>query len=158
MKAMRQPLLMLLLLLFTSLSPLLLESISTNVTLSEADDQLLSEAERMDVARQLWSPLESSSVFSTDIQDASGVLRLQSGEFDPLISEGPSLDKFFIDLNDPASLFFTQVYLATDVLPPRQKITGFITKEGVVTSSPLLPDADFKQLNIQKGMNLTLEM
>lgn len=77
---------------------------------------------------------------------------------DVVLSYQDSSFKIYIDLDDPASLFFTQVYLATSVWPPRQKITGFITKEGVVTISPLLPDADFKQLNIQKGMTLTLEM
>ena len=77
---------------------------------------------------------------------------------DVVLSYQDSSFKIYIDLDAPASLFFTQVYLATSVWPPRQKITGFITKEGVVTISPLLPDADFKQLNIQKGMTLTLEM
>ena len=54
MKAMRQPLLMLVLLLLTSLSPLFLNGTSPNVTLPESDGQLLNEAERMELARQRW--------------------------------------------------------------------------------------------------------
>jgi hypothetical protein len=69
--------------------------------------------------------------------------------------EGASF-KIYIDLNDPAALFFTQVYLATSVWPPRQKITGFLASDGQVTIAPLLPDANFKSLNIQKGMTLNL--
>ena len=65
--------------------------------------------------------------------------------------------KIYIDLNDPAALFFTQVYLATSVWPPRQKITGFMASDGQVTIAPLQPDADFKTLNIRQGMTLTLE-
>ena len=64
--------------------------------------------------------------------------------------------KIYIDLDDPAALFFTQVYLATSVWPPRQKITGFLASDGQVTISPLLPDANFRQLNIKKGMTLSL--
>lgn len=65
--------------------------------------------------------------------------------------------KIYIDLDDPAALFFTQVYLATSVWPPRQKITGFLASDGQVTISPLLPDANFRRLNIKKGMTLNLE-
>jgi hypothetical protein len=64
--------------------------------------------------------------------------------------------KIYVDLNDPAALFFTHVYLATSVWPPRQKITGFLASDGQVTIAPLLPDANFKSLNIQKGMTLNL--
>ena len=59
-------------------------------------------------------------------------------------------------MEDPAALFFTQVYLATNVWPPRQKITGFLASDGQVTISPLLPDANFKTLNIKQGMTLNL--
>ena len=62
--------------------------------------------------------------------------------------------KIYIDLNDPAALFFTQVYLATSVWPPRQKITGFMASDGQVTIAPLQPDADFKTLNIRPGMTV----
>ena len=64
--------------------------------------------------------------------------------------------KIYIDMEDPAALFFTQVFLATNVWPPRQKITGFLASDGQVTISPLLPDANFKTLNIKQGMTLNL--
>ena len=76
---------------------------------------------------------------------------------DIVLSFEESSFKIYIDLNDPAALFFTQVYLATSVWPPRQKITGFMASDGQVTIAPLQPDADFKTLNIRQGMTLTLE-
>mmetsp|Transcript_76931 Transcript_76931/g.112649 ORF Transcript_76931/g.112649 Transcript_76931/m.112649 type:complete len:188 (+) Transcript_76931:83-646(+) len=76
---------------------------------------------------------------------------------DVVLSFNDSSFKIFIDLEDPAALFFTQVYLATSVWPPRQKITGFIASDGQITISPLLPDANFKTLNIKRGMSLSLE-
>ncbi len=147
MKAMRQPLLMLVLLLLTSLSPLFLNGTSPNVTLPESDGQLLTEAERVELARQLWSPLESSSVFSTDIQVASGVLRLQSGEFDPLLSEGPALDKFFTAPNDPSQTGLAMVQLhehnggVLDSLSKSYGLTAldFVADEGWLVRLPHPP-------------------
>ena len=75
---------------------------------------------------------------------------------DVVLAYNDSSFKIYIDVDDPAALFFTQVYLATSVWPPRQKITGFLASDGQVTISPLLPDANFKQLNIKKGMTLNL--
>jgi hypothetical protein len=75
---------------------------------------------------------------------------------DVVLAYNDSSFKIYIDIDDPAALFFTQVYLATSVWPPRQKITGFLASDGQVTISPLLPDANFKQLNIKKGMTLSL--
>ena len=77
---------------------------------------------------------------------------------DVVLSYEDSSFRIYIDLDDPASLFFTQVYLATNVWPPRQSITGFLASDGQVTISPLPPDANFRQLNIQKGMTLSLTM
>lgn len=76
---------------------------------------------------------------------------------DVVLSFNESSFKIYIDLDDPAALFFTQVYLATSVWPPRQKITGFMASDGQITISPLLPDANFKALNIKRGMTLALE-
>jgi hypothetical protein len=83
--------------------------------------------------------------------------RMAEKMVDVVLSYQDSSFKIYIDLDDPASLFFTQVYLATNVWPPRQKITGFYASDGQVTISPLMPDANMRQLRIEKGMTLTLE-
>ncbi len=87
---------------------------------------------------------------------AAGV-RMAEKMVDVVLSYQDSSFKIYIDLDDPASLFFTQVYLATNVWPPRQKISGFYASDGQVTISPLMPDANMRQLRIEKGMTLTLE-
>ena len=89
-------------------------------------------------------------------QAAERVAKKMPDMVDVVLSWQDSNFKIYIDLHDPAALFFTQVYLATSVWPPRQSITGFLASDGQVTISPLPPDANFKSMGIQKGMTLTL--
>lgn len=93
---------MLFLLLITSLSPVLTNQQFEAKELLSGDEQMLTESERLVQASQHWMALEPSSHLHADIQASSGVLRLQAGEFDPLQSVGPSLDKAFLDEADPA--------------------------------------------------------
>lgn len=102
MQGIRQPVLMLFLLLITSLSPVLTNQQFEAKELLSGDEQMLTESERLVQASQHWMALEPSSHLHADIQASSGVLRLQAGEFDPLQSVGPSLDKAFLDEADPA--------------------------------------------------------
>ena len=47
-----------------------------------------------------------------ELRPASGILRIQAGEFDPLLSDGPVLDDHFMDMNDPlqTGLAFVQLH------------------------------------------------
>eukprot|EP00292_Cryptomonas_paramecium_P009021 CAMPEP_0113706040 /NCGR_PEP_ID=MMETSP0038_2-20120614/27488_1 /TAXON_ID=2898 /ORGANISM="Cryptomonas paramecium" /LENGTH=254 /DNA_ID=CAMNT_0000631157 /DNA_START=23 /DNA_END=783 /DNA_ORIENTATION=- /assembly_acc=CAM_ASM_000170 len=64
--------------------------------------------------------------------------------------------RLHMDLGATAAAFCTQVYLATGVVPARQKIVGFKTSTGQAMSTPLLPDADLRKLGVRRGMKLML--
>ena len=99
MQDVRRPVFMLILLLITSMSPLLQsEHSSGEVHLTENTP---SEAERLELASSLWNIAEPIPIEDVELRPSSGILRLQAGEFDPLLSEGPMLDDHFYDLNDP---------------------------------------------------------
>lgn len=64
--------------------------------------------------------------------------------------------KLHLDVSATAAAFCTQVYLATGVIPSRQKIVGFKTSGGQAHPTPLLPDADMRKLGIRPAMKLML--
>lgn len=154
MQSIRQPLLMLLVLLLTSVSPLLIDDFSSTESLDTNDSKQLSEAERLNLAQQLWSPLDSSSIFATDLQDSSGILRLQSGEYDPLLTDGPVLNNAFIDSQDPSQTGLAMLQLHEHdgtVLHSLSKTYGltpldFIADEGWLVRLPEPPMASLELL------------
>ena len=84
MQALRRPVLMLVLLLLTSLSPLLTTgSADVNPTEHEVIPSM-SEEERLALAASMWHMASASQPFSVPLQPASGVLHMNVGSFDPL--------------------------------------------------------------------------
>lgn len=147
MQDVRRPVFMLILLLITSMSPLLQsEHSSGEVHLTENTP---SEAERLELASSLWNLAEPIPIVDVELRPSSGILRLQAGEFDPLLSEGPMLDDHFYDLNDPTQTALALLQLhhhdggILETLVKEHSITplDFIADEGwlIRLPSPALP-------------------
>ncbi len=147
MQDVRRPVFMLILLLITSMSPLLQsEHSSGEVHLTENTP---SEAERLELASSLWNLAEPIPIVDVELRPSSGILRLQAGEFDPLLSEGPMLDDHFYDLNDPTQTALALLQLhhhdggILETLVKEHSITplDFIADEGwlIRLPSPTLP-------------------
>lgn len=147
MQDVRRPVFMLFLLLITSLSPFLLsEHSSSEVQLIENTP---SEAERLELASSLWNIAEPMPIADVELRASSGILRIQAGEFDPLLSSGPALDDQFYDFNDPTQTALAILQLhhhdgnILDTLVKEYSITplDFIADEGwlIRLPSPPLP-------------------
>ena len=99
MQGLRQPFLMLVLLVLTSLSPLLSASATDADFVESSPDVTMSEEERLALAASMWhvtSPVERVAV---SLQPSTGILKLNTGSFDPLSDEHPSANGLF-DAND----------------------------------------------------------
>ena len=153
MQDVRRPVFMLILLLITSMSPLLQsEHSSGEVHLTENTP---SEAERLELASSLWNLAEPIPIVDVELRPSSGILRLQAGEFDPLLSEGPMLDDHFYDLNDPTQTALALLQLhhhdggILETLVKEHSITplDFIADEGwlIRLPSPALPSLTLLQ-------------
>lgn len=104
---------------------------------------------------------------------------LVSGVAEVELSYEQQRHKLHLDVSATAAAFSTQVYLATGVIPSRQKIVGFKvfwfnnrkrydrfpdctaarsfqTASGQAHPTPLLPDADMRKLGIRPSMKLML--
>jgi len=92
---------MLFLLLLTSLGPVLQTEPSTDVQKHLDNGEIPSQAERLELASTLWEVAEPIPLTGLELRLSTGIIRIQAGEFDPLISDGPLLDSHFIDFNDP---------------------------------------------------------
>ena len=100
MQALRRPLLMLVLLVFTSLSPMLSAS-SLEVDSSESEPaEMMSEQQRLELAASMWHVATASERFSTPLQPSSGLLRMNVGTFDPLLDSHPAPPLGLYDAND----------------------------------------------------------
>ena len=135
MQDVRRPVFMLFLLLITSLSPMLLsQPSSVEIQLTEVHSP--SEAERLELASSLWNIAEPIPVADVEIRISTGILRLQAGEYDPLLSDGPILDGQFSDINDP-----TQTALALLQLNHHDgKVLESLVKEYSITPLDFIAD------------------
>ncbi len=148
MQGVRRPIFMLVLLLITSLSPILHSEPSAEEN-QLAENHSPSEAERLQLASSLWNHAESIPVVNVELRESTGMLRIQAGDFDPLHSDGPLLDEFFTDLNDPTqtALGILQLNIhdgaVLEALAKQYSITplDFIADEGwlIRLPSPALP-------------------
>ena len=103
---------MLFLLLLTSLGPVL-QTETTPEMLTPLDDGILpSQSERLELASNLWQLAEPIPMTDVELRPSTGIIRIQAGEFDPLLSDGPYLNGHFIDFNDPVqtALAFIQLH------------------------------------------------
>ena len=135
MQDVRRPVFMLFLLLITSLSPMLLsQPSSVEIQLTEVHSP--SEAERLELASSLWNIAEPIPVADVELRISTGILRLQAGEYDPLLSDGPILDGQFSDINDP-----TQTALALLQLNHHDgKVLESLVKEYSITPLDFIAD------------------
>lgn len=91
----RRTFLMLALLVFTSISPLFSDNSNSNFqSLGESDENNLdfSEQQRLEIASNNWHKAVSTSIANIEASSSSGLVHLASGSFDPLVSQGPSVD------------------------------------------------------------------
>ena len=111
MQEMRRPVLMLFLLLLTSLGPVLQSEPTPALDLQLDEPNKTSQSERLELATTLWNRAEPIPIVDVELRPSSGILRLQSGEFDPLVSDGPKLHSQYSDLNDPAQTALALIQL-----------------------------------------------
>ena len=148
MQDVRRPVFMLFLLLITSLSPML-QSGTSSVEIQLTEIHSPSESERLEIASSHWNIADPIPIADVELRASTGVLRLQAGEFDPLLSDGPFLDEQFTDLNDPSQTALALLQLnqhdgkVLETLVKQYSITplDFIADEGwlIRLPSPALP-------------------
>ncbi len=155
MQAMRRPFLMLVLLIFTSLSPLLTSG-SADVNPAESEvNSLMSEEERLALAASMWHVATASQPFSVPLQPASGVLQMNVGSFDPLADVHPEPSGDLFDANDfqATGLAIVQLHAhdgtVLDDLIQRHGIVplDFIGDEGWLIRLPSPPSASIRALH-----------
>lgn len=154
MQAMRRPFLMLVLLILTSLSPLLTSgSADVNPAESEVHSQM-SEEERLVLAASMWHVASASQPFTVPLQPASGVLQMNIGSFDPLADVHPEPSGVLFDANDfqATGLAIVQLHAhdgtVLDDLIQRHGIAplDFIGDEGWLIRLPSPPAASIRAL------------
>jgi uncharacterized membrane protein len=100
MQATRRPLLMLVLLVFTSLSPLM----NASSEHTDYDVQLhrnsMSESEKLALASSMWHITSPDEMVSVSLQASTGVLHLNIDSFDPVLDDHPSPGLGLYDAND----------------------------------------------------------
>ena len=109
MQGVRQAFVMLILLLLTSIGPILSDNSEPLFEVEGVD--FTSESLDLTSIAQHWSELQSVGLTEIEFQEASGILRLQAGEFDPLLSEGPSIDYPFQNSQDHLRTGFAIIQL-----------------------------------------------
>jgi uncharacterized membrane protein len=111
MQDIRRPVIMLFLLLLTSLGPVLQTDTSTPMLTPLDEGVEPSQSERLELASTLWEATEPIPFANVELSSSTGMIRIQSGEFDPLLSDGPALDAHFIDFKDPVQTAFAILQL-----------------------------------------------
>ena len=111
MQDIRRPVLMLFLLVLTSLGPVLQSETSPQLQTPLDEGILPSQSERLELATTLWGSIEPIPLTEIELRPSSGIIRIQAGEFDPLLSDGPALDAHFVDFNDPVQTAFAFLQL-----------------------------------------------
>ena len=81
----------------------------------------LTEAERLDMAREQWSLMPQASLVEVPMKTSSGRLHLASGSFDPLNEAGPALPEALMRGNDQVhtGLMMLQLHQANGVVLDR---------------------------------------
>ncbi len=99
MQGIKQAFVMLMLLVLTSLAPLISESPQTQLTVVE-NVEFTSDTLEFPNPSSRWNEIQSVGFTEVEFQQASGILRLHIGEFDPLIDEGPFVEYAFQNSQD----------------------------------------------------------
>ena len=154
MQDIRRPVLMLFLLLLTSLGPVFQTETSTQVLTPLDESVLPSQSERLELASTLWESAEPIPFANVELRPSTGIIRIQAGEFDPLLSDGPIIDSHFIDLNDPVQTAFAFIQLhehdgiVLEQLMKDYSITplDFIADEGWLIRLPSPPLSSLEEL------------
>ena len=100
MQALRRPLFMLVLLVFTSLSPLLTVSSIAVDSSTSSEDVILTEDQRLELAASMWHVLSPEELIQVPLQPSTGILRMNIGTFDPLAGDHPQPPVGLYDSND----------------------------------------------------------
>lgn len=100
MQALRRPLLMLVLLVLTSLSPMLAVSSESVESINEPTNTVMSEAERLALAASMWHVATPTERIQVPLQPSTGVLNMNIGSFDPTLHEHPTPGIGLFNAND----------------------------------------------------------
>ena len=60
----------------------------------------MTEAQRLEMARNHWSPMPAATAFSSALHPSTGLVHLAAGSFDPLLSSGPTPEPTLTRTND----------------------------------------------------------
>lgn len=100
MQALRRPLFMLVLLVFTSLSPMLTVSSMPVESGATPDHVIMTEEQRLALAASMWHVLSPEELIQVPLQPSTGILRMNIGSFDPLADDHPLPAVGLYDSND----------------------------------------------------------
>ena len=100
MQALRGPFLMLVLLVFTSLSPMLTVSSMPADSTTSSEDISMTEEQRLALAASMWNVFSPEELIQVPLQPSTGVLRMNIGSFDPLADDHPLPAVGLYDSND----------------------------------------------------------
>ena len=100
MQALRRPLFMLVLLVFTSLSPMLTVSSMPIESAISSNDVIMTEEQRLALAASMWHVVSPDELIQVPLQPSTGILRMNIGSFDPLADDHPLPAVGLYDSND----------------------------------------------------------
>ena len=63
----------------------------------------MSEGERLELAKEMWSSMPEASLVSVELTPASGIIHMAAGSFDPLLSNGPDVLSSFSRNHDAST-------------------------------------------------------
>lgn len=114
----------------------------------------MSEGERLELAKEMWSSMPEASLVSVELTPASGIIHMAAGSFDPLLSNGPDVLSSFSRNHDAALTGMAMVQLhdgnrdAFDALTAEYDLTvlDFFHDEGWLVRLPSPPMDTFTLL------------
>lgn len=114
----------------------------------------LTEEERLSLATEMWGNMPEAALISVELTQATGVLHLASGSFDPLLSTGPEVIPSFLRNNDAVHTGFAMIQMhdtnreSFDALSKEHDIhvLDFLHDEGFLVRLPSPPMKAFSLL------------
>ncbi len=155
MQALRRPLFMLVLLVFTSLSPILTVSSTPVDSSTPSEDVMMTEEQRLELAASMWHVLSPEELIQVPLQSSTGILRMNIGSFDPLAGDHPQAPVGLHDSNDfvKTGLAIVQLHahdgIVLDQLVERHSFTpiDFISDEAWLVRLADPPTESIRQLH-----------
>ena len=155
----RRALMMLVLLLITSFSPVLMpDNIQDSLEVSDIEEINFSEQQRLELATMNWHKADSMSFDGIEVNSASSLIHLSSGSFDPLNSDGPKVVGLLHDEFDYQKTGFAilQLESGSDFEQLQKKysftIIDYLGEGSSIIRLPVNSEAIFAQMNDDAGI------